>query len=96
MTIMRGDYSWLRFGVPPVPRHVKYLSLAMTGLPLGLMALIGGLIVGVTGAVVSGAVFVAVALCSLAVGTRMGRRDKASSMRLDGGSQHVHPQRRRQ
>jgi hypothetical protein len=84
----------LRFGLPRFPRWVKYFSLAITGVPIGLIALIGGATMGVTGATVTGSVFLCLALSALVAGTRIRRRDQAASAVPPAHPQRVRPKRR--
>jgi hypothetical protein len=84
----------LRWGVPRYPLWVKCFSVAFFGGPIGLIALIGGATTGVTGATVTGSVFVCLALSGLVAGTRLRRREQAASAALPARPQCVRSKRR--
>ncbi len=64
----------LRWGLPRFRPWVKYVSFALTGGPIGLVVLTAGVVFGDAGMAGTGSVFVCLALCALAAGTRIKRR----------------------
>jgi len=84
----------LRFGLPRFPRWVKYFSLAFSGVPIGLIALIIGATSGDTAITILGSVIVCLVLSALVAGTRIRRRDQAASALPAAHPQCVRPKRR--
>ena len=84
----------LRWGVPRYPLWVKCFSVAFFGGPIGLIALIGGGATGVTGATITGSVFVCLAVSGIVAGTRLRRREQAASAAPLAHPQHVRSKRR--
>ncbi len=93
----RRDEFWenaIRWGLPRYPRWIKCFSLAFTGVPIGLVVLIGGVATGVTSAAVVGSVSMCLGLCSLIVGIRIRRREQVASVTSPPRPLRVRPKRR--
>lgn len=91
--------DFVRLGVPDYPRWVRYVSLGVTSLTVGVSMLVIGSIRLYEGTIVGGAVMSVFALISLPIGLRLRaveRSDHLLTPHLPGKSSRSvsHPKRR--